>query len=124
MNSATSPPTGWLTVLVAAGGLAGCMVEPLDPPPYVVLNGTDVTVEVRYLTDRPGLRPHELERLRSVVTLEPGEDYEFGVLGGDDDGCLDAPLVAIAPDGTEIDRLAAGTCTDDDVRPTWTITER
>lgn len=124
MNSATRPPTGWLTVLVAAVGLAGCMVEPLDPPPYVVLNGTDVTVEVRYLIDRPGLSVSALERLRSVVTLEPGEDHEFGVLGNDDDGCLDAPLVALDPDGNEIDRLPAGTCTDDDVRPTWTITER
>lgn len=124
MNSSPGRLGGWQVLLAAAGGLAGCMVEPLDPPPYVLLNGTDVTVEVRYLTDRPGLRPHELERLRSVVTLEPGEDHEFGVLGGDDDGCLDAPLVALDPDGTEIDRLPAGTCTDDDVRPTWTITER
>ena len=104
--------------------LGACMVEPSDPPSYTLRNDTTLTVEVRYLIDRPGLSASALERLRSVVVLQPGEDYHFGSLGGDDDTCLDAPLVAIGPDGTEIDRLPEGTCADDDIRPTWTITER
>ncbi len=111
-------------VLVAAVAWLGCHFETRDvPPPYVVLNATEETIEVRYLIDRSGLSPDELEGLRSVVVIRPDEETSFGTLGNDEDTCLDAPLVALGEDGTEIDRLATGTCAErnaDD--PTWTIT--
>ena len=106
----------------ACAVIGGCMVEPDDPPSYEVLNGTDVTVEVRYLFETDARDRAGLDAFQTIVDLDPGEDYQFGSPGGESDACLDAPLVAIGPDGEEIDRLPAGTCADRDVRPTWRIT--
>jgi hypothetical protein len=114
---------GTFLVVIATLELA-CNIEPPEPPAFVVDNGTDVPVEIRYLTERQGLLPDDLERLRSVALLEPGETARFGPLGNNSDTCLDAPLVAIGPDGAEVDRLEAGTCADSDVRPTWEIGAR
>ena len=116
------------TLLGATGAIiatttAACVIEPPRPPSYVVLNGTDLVVEIRYQVDRPGLSDEELEALRSVANLDPGEETRFGRLGNDEDTCLDAPLVALGPDGEEVDRLIEGTCADRDVRPTWIVSD-
>ena len=121
MNELRSAALVCLSLLGSAALVVGCMVEPNDPPPYEVHNSTDMTVEIRFLLESSGHRPEDLEDLRSVVILEPGQDYQFGPIGPDDDTCLDAPLVAIGPDGQEVDRLPEGTCADDDVRPTWIV---
>ncbi len=111
-------------VLAIVVAWTGCHFETRErPPAYVVENATSQTVEIRYMTNRTGLTPEGLEDLRSVAVVEPGQEARFGALGSDEDTCLDAPLVALAPDGAEVDRLATGTCAErnaDD--PTWTIT--
>jgi len=114
---------GSLVILIATLS-TGCPIEPPEPPAYVVENGTDVPVEVRYLLDKPGFTPEKEEPLRLIARLQPGESTRFSQLAGDSDTCLDAPLAAIGPDETEIDRLEAGTCADSDIRPTWEIGAR
>ncbi len=97
--------------------VAGCIYEGdgLDNPRVLMTNNTDLTLKVLYLSERRDVTPEGLERIRSVTILEPGEDWSTGFPGYDrhKDGCLDAAMVALGPDGTEVDRLPAGTCAPD-----------
>ncbi len=114
MNSVSSQIARAIVVTLLVSSTTGCIIEgdSLEQPGVKMVNNTDVTLEIRYLSERTDLTPEGLERLRLVTVLKAGGRWSTGFPGYDryDDGCLDAAMVALRPDGTEMDRVPAGTC--------------
>lgn len=95
----------------------------LDSPGVEMVNKTDLTLEIRYLGKHKWQSPEEVETYQFAVKSEPGEDWAGGGHLSANDPCLDAPMAAYTPDGTEVDRLPAGTCIEEareDIH--WVIT--
>jgi hypothetical protein len=94
-----------VAILVLAAGLGGC-----QPEDSRVRNGTDKEIDVVLETAVGDRRP-------AASDLRPGQGGVVGIgIGGG--GCNTAQaLVALGPDGTEIDRISGPFCE----HFTWTV---